>query len=316
MSRLNEGKIIEIFQKWMSRKFVPEDVEFFKLDDKLCVVKVDTFVESTDMPPSMSLEQAARKSIVACVSDFASKGVKPLYGIISMTIPRKYSKKHIQKLAIGVSQTAKEFGFKVLGGDTNEGKELVIQVTLLGISKKIVKRKGAKVGDVIVTSGTFGNTSAGLKILLKKKKAEKNFARIAKSSVLKPKPKLQFGIKNQKYFSSSMDSSDGLSTTLNEMSNQSKKKFVISKLPSTPQVIEFAKKNRIDSNDLILNGGEEYEIVATVSKQHLRKVRKNASLEKIKLYEIGHVRPGKGVYYENQSAKFRIKSKGWMHFES
>ena len=48
--------------------------------------------------------------------------------------------------------------------------------------------------------------------------------------ILNPKPKLQFGIKNQKYFSSSMDSSDGLSTTLNEMANQSKKKFLISKL--------------------------------------------------------------------------------------
>ena len=314
MTALNEREIITIFQKRLARKFIPEDVEFFKVGDKFCVVKVDTFVESTDMPPQMSLVQAARKSVVACISDFAAKGVKPLYGVVSMTIP-KYSEKNIQKLSLGLRQVEKEFGIKILGGDTNAGKELVIQFTLLGISKKIVKRNGAKAGDVIVTSGSFGETSAGLKILLKKKQAEKKFAKIAKSSVLNPKPKLQFGIKNQKYFSSSMDSSDGLSTTLNEMADQSKKKFVISKFPVTSHVIEFAKKNRIDFLDLILNGGEDYEIVATVPRKYLKKLRKNAILQKIRLYEIGQVRAGKGVYFENKS-KFRIKSKGWMHFVS
>ena len=316
MNRLNEREIIKIFQSKLTEKFIPEDVEFFKLGKKLCGIKVDTFVESTDMPPTMSLEQAARKSVVACVSDFASKGVKPLYGVVSMTIPNKFTKKSIQKLSLGLASASKEFGIKILGGDTNEGKELVIQFTLIGTSRKIVTRSGAKIGDVIVTSGPFGYSSSGLKILLKNKKAEKNFAKKAKNSVLKPKPKLKFGIKNQKYFSSSMDSSDGLSTTLSEMANQSKKKFVISNLPSTSQVIEFAKKNRMDHLDLILNGGEEYEIVATVSKQNLRKIRKNASLQNIKLYEIGHVTAGRGVFFKNQTTTFRIKNRGWMHFTS
>ena len=62
-----------------------------------------------------------------------------------------------------------------------------------------------------------------------------------------------------------MDSSDGLSTTLNEMSNQSKKKFVITRMPSENDVFDFASSSRLNANDLILNGGEEYEIVATVN---------------------------------------------------
>ena len=89
MNKLNEKKIIELFQnKLGNTSFVPEDVESFKIGKKHFVVKVDTLVESTDIPPGMELEYAARKSIVSCVSDFAAKGVKPIFGIISLTIPK------------------------------------------------------------------------------------------------------------------------------------------------------------------------------------------------------------------------------------
>ena len=54
MSRLNEKKIIEIFQSRLGNKcFVPEDVEFFKIGKKYLITKVDTLVESTDVPPGM-----------------------------------------------------------------------------------------------------------------------------------------------------------------------------------------------------------------------------------------------------------------------
>ena len=93
MSRLNEKKIIEIFQSRLGNKgFAPEDVEFFKTGKKYAVVKVDTLVESTDVPPGTKLEDLARKSLVSCISDFAAKGVKPVFGIISLVIPKKYTK--------------------------------------------------------------------------------------------------------------------------------------------------------------------------------------------------------------------------------
>ena len=84
-------------------------------------------------------------------------------------------------------------------------------------------------------------------------------------------PRLEFGLKNKNYFSSSMDSSDGLSTTLNEISDQSKKRFVINKLPTERDVFDFANSNNLDVNDLVFNGGEEYEIVATVNPSNLKK---------------------------------------------
>ena len=316
MSKLNEKKIIELFQnKLGNTNFVPEDVELFKIGKEQLVVKVDTFVESTDLPPQMKLEDAARKSIVSCVSDFSAKGVKPVFGIVSLTIPKKLSRSSIQNLAKGLQRGAREFELKILGGDTNEGKELVITFSLFGTTKKIVGRSGAKTGHVIITSGSFGYTGAGLSILLKNKKSSKKFRTKAKNAVFKPKCRLLFGLKNQKHFSSSMDSSDGLSTTLNEMSRQSKKKFVITSMPSDNDILEFATLNKLNPNDLILNGGEEYEIVATASKSNLPKIKSHAKKHRIKLYEIGYVTKGRGVFHKRNGKLDRIRDKGWEHLQ-
>ena len=316
MSKLSEKKIIELFQsKLGNASFVPEDVESFKIGKEKLVVKIDTFVESTDLPPRMKLEDAARKSIVSCVSDFAAKGVKPAFGIVSLTIPKKLSRSNIQSLAKGFQKAAREFGLKILGGDTNEGKELVITFSLFGTTKKIVNRNSAKTDHVIITSGSFGYTGAGLSILLKGKKSSKKFGTKAKNAVLKPRCRLLFGLKNKKYFSSSMDSSDGLSTTLNEMSSQSKKKFIITSMPSENNVLEFAASNKLNPNDLILNGGEEYEIVATTNKSNLPKIRNYAKKHKINLYEIGYVTKGSGVFYKKNGRLVRIRDKGWQHLQ-
>lgn len=316
MTKLNERKIIQIFQNNMGKnKFVSEDVEFFKIGKTNFVAKVDTLVESTDIPLGMKLHDAARKSVVASVSDFASKGVKPQYGMISVTIPKKISKQKIKELAIGLGKASKEFSFRFVGGDTNEGKELVIQVSLFGSAKKIIRRKGAKRNDVIITTGPFGYSSAGLKILLAKKKATAKFSKKAKKIVYRPVPRLKFGISNSKFFSSSMDSSDGLSSTLHEMSKQSKKKFVLTKLPTNQDVFEFAKTNRMDPLDLVFNGGEEYEIVATVNPKFLSKIKSNAKAQKISLFVIGYVSNGAGVLYKTDSKTIQIKNKGWLHFE-
>jgi len=316
MSKLNEKKIIELFQKKLGNtNFIPEDVEFFKIGKKYLVAKVDTLVESTDVPPKMKLEDVARKSVVSCVSDFAAKGVKPIFGIISLTIPKRFSKLNIESLANGFQKSTKEFQLKILGGDTNEGKELVINFSLFGVSEKIVARKGAKTNHVIITSGSFGYSGAGLMILLKNKHCSKKFKAKAQRAVFRPNCRLMFGLKNKNYFSSSMDSSDGLSSTLNEMSNQSKKKFVITRIPSENDVLNFSNSNKLNPNDLIFNAGEEYEIVFTVSISNLPRIKKYAKKHQIKLYEIGYVAEGRGVFYNKNGKLVRIKDDGWQHLQ-
>lgn len=299
-----------------NKKFVSEDVEFFRIGKENFVIKIDTLVQSTDIPNRMNLQDAARKSVVACVSDFASKGVKPQYGAVSVTIPKKLSIKKIKDIAIGLGKASKEFGFKLIGGDTNEGKEIVVQVLLFGSTKKIIPRKGAKTNDVIITTGPFGYPSSGLKILLEKKKASGKFSNKAKKTVFRPMPKLKFGLTSSKFFSSSMDSSDGLSSTLHEMAKQSKKKFILTKLPVNQDVLDFAKTNRIQPLDLVFHGGEEYEIVATVNPKNLSKIKSIAKVQKISLFVIGHVSNGAGLVYKTGSKAITIKNKGWLHFRS
>jgi thiamine-monophosphate kinase len=317
MTKLNEQQIIKIFQnKLGKRKFVPEDVEIFNFGKTNCIVNVDTLVESTDIPPRTKISDAARKSLVACVSDFAAKGVKPLFGTISVTIPRSYSKSKISELGEAIGKAAKEFDVKILGGDTNEGKELVIQVSLIGFSDKIVLRKGASIGDVVFVTGPFGYPAAGLKILLAKKKSNKNFAKKAKLATLRPKSKLKFGLKAKNYFSSSMDSSDGLSTTLNQLSRQSKKRFVISKIPGNLDLFEFAKLNKLNAYNLIFNGGEEFEIVFTSSPKNRTKITNLARKLRVSLKEIGYVTKGSGVVFLQNGKTIRIKDSGWQHFRS
>ena len=315
MSRLTEKKIIDIFQSALNDKFVSEDVEYYKIGKKYFVLKIDTLVESTDIPKNVGLQYIARKSIISCVSDFAAKGIKPIFGIVSVVLPRKLSKKKIEDLAIGFGKASKEFGIKILGGDTNEGKEISISFTLFGITNKIIKRKGAKLNDIIISSGPFGYSSAGLSILQKKKKHSQSFGIKAKNAVLNPKSRLMFGLKNKNYFSSSMDSSDGLSTTLEELARQSKRKFIITNVPAKADIFDFAANNRLNAMNLIFNGGEEYEIIATVNPSNLTKIKKYAKIHHIQLYEIGYVAKGNGVYLQKNGRFIKIKDKGWRHFQ-
>jgi thiamine-monophosphate kinase len=316
MKKLDETEIIKKFQKIFGNKnFVSEDVESFSIGKTKIIVKVDTLVESTDIPPQMSLGDAARKSVVACVSDFAAKGVEPKFAIISINLPRGISNKELSDIAKGFKGASNEFNFHILGGDTNEGREIVLHVCVFGFADQIVNRKGAKTGDLIFVTGPFGYSAAGLEIVLRNLRVNDSFTRKAKKSVIKPMPRLDFGLKNKNHFSSSMDSSDGLSTTLNEMAKQSKCKFVINNIPSAKGIEKFSKLHKKNLQALIFHGGEEYEIVFTVSKKDKSKTIRNANLTKTPIIEIGFVTKGNGVFIAKDKKSVRLEDLGWHHFK-
>ena len=316
MTKLSENEIINIFQtKLGNKKFISEDVEKFTLGKTKIIAKIDTMVQSTDIPQKMGLSDAARKSIIACVSDFASKGVKPKYGIISMNLPKSISKKEINDIAKGFKKACEEYEISIVGGDTNGGKEIVFNICILGNSNQIITRKGANEKDVIFTTGPFGYTSVGLDILLNNKKKTSTLIKKSIKTVTNPKPRLNYGLKNKKYFTSAMDSSDGLSTTLNEMSKQSKKKFIINKIPIDTNLNNYLKKQNKDLNKAVFHGGEEYEFVFTIPSKYKKIIIKNAKLLKTPIIEIGYVTFGKGVYLEDKGKKIRLKDLGWKHFK-
>ena len=315
MKKLDESEIIKIFQTGFGKKNnESDDVEIFNLGKNKIVAKTDTLVESTDIPSKMKLSDAARKSVVACVSDFAAKGVKPRYGMISVNLPKAISRSKVNEIVSGFKKACKEFDISIIGGDTNGGKEIVFNVCLFGIADRIVTRKNSKKGDLIFVTGPFGYTSAGLTMLLDKKQGKEVFSKKAIRSMIKPNPRLSFGINNKKYFSSSMDSSDGLSTTLNEMSKQSKNKFVINKIPVSKDLEDYVKHYKLNLHNMVFNGGEEYEFIFTIPSKYKKIIEKNAAASKTKIIEIGHVTFGKGVYLRKNNNLTRLKDEGWKHF--
>ena len=316
MSRLDESDIIMIIQKALGNsRFTPKDVELFDIDGIKIAVNVDTLVQSTDMPSKMKIRDAARKSIAACVSDFASKGIKPLYGVVSLNLPKNVSVLQVKHIARGIKEASDEFGIKILGGDTNRGIEFVFHVCIFGKAKKTIERGGAEPGDLVFVTGPFGYAAAGLEILMGEKRARSIFRRDAVRSFARPRPRLNFGLKSGKYFTSSMDSSDGLSATLNEMAAQSRCSFVIDGNPAGKGLDRFAKTNNISAERLIFDGGEEYEFVFTAKERHKSAIQKNALLTDTPVMEIGRVKSGNGVFLKKDELLERIRGMGWRHFK-
>ena len=325
MIKLDEKQIIRIFADKLGISNL-DDIAVLK---KGIVIKSDMLVASTDIPPGMEAWQTARKSIVSCVSDLAAKGVKPYAAVISLGIPNSCSMQRpvIEGLAEGFALASREFGVKIVGGDTNEAGELVIDCTIIGFPRfKVPTRSGAKPGDYVVVSGLFGFAPAGLSILLQKNAVTINennhnddnddinsiFRKQAVKSVLEPRPRQRFGSALARYFSSSIDSSDGLAVSLYELASQSEGvDIIIHSIPSVEGLDEFAQENRLDTHELVFHGGEEYEIVATISHTKIRQADAAARKAGVSLNVIGRVQKGSGNVFVRNTL---LENRGYMHF--
>lgn len=310
MTRLDEKEIIGIF----TTKLRINDLDDIVLIGKKNIAfKSDMLVESTDVPPGMKPWQIARKSIVSCISDFASKGIKPYAAMISLGMPKRYStRQYIEGLAEGFALASKEFGVNIVGGDTNEADEVVIDCSMIGFARyKVPLRSGAKRGDVVVVSGFFGLPPAGLAILMHNAASIGTFKKQAIKSVLEPMPRQHFGLMLAKFFSSSIDSSDGLATSLYEVAEKSHVDLVINTIPVADGINNFAKENNINVNKLVFYGGEEYEIIATIPKEKIIQAERVGSRIGLSLHEIGRVQKGKGRVLVKDKL---LKKNGYLHF--
>jgi thiamine-monophosphate kinase len=278
------------------------------------VVKVDMLVESTDMPPGMSYRQAARKAVAACVSDFAAKGVRPDSFMVSLGLRRGASNRQVEQLAEGLRDAAVEWKIALLGGDTNEAKELVIDCAMLGFASRIVGRGGAKPGDLLVVTGRFGLQPAGLAILMRGAKAEASFRARAKDSALNPKANLDAGIGLGRYLTSAMDSSDGLARSLHTLATASGVGFEVTELPMARGVRRFALANGLNPEKLVLAGGEEYVVVGTINPRKRGAASRAVRRAGGELLVIGQTTKQSGrVVRKSRGAAVPIADEGWTH---
>jgi len=318
---LDEKEIIEAIRETFRYQKVDlfDDVAHLRGGRNHLVLKIDMFVESTDRPPGMTLEKAARKAVVACISDLACKGATPVGFLVSMGLPRKYSGEQDLKLLLaGLKSASEEYGVRLLGGDVNESKELVIDCAMVGRADRVITRGGARPGDVLASTGPFGYTALGLRHLLAGVDVPVLLKEKALFSVYEPHPKLGLCLRlvGSGLVTASMDSSDGLAITLNEMAERSGRKFVIEALPVEDGFAELCAAAGLNPFELALHGGEEYEAVLCIPKRRWAMAKRLAEGLNQPLFPLGRVEEGPAeVWYAppGQGRPVKVKQEGWVH---
>jgi thiamine-monophosphate kinase len=163
---------------------------------------------------------------------------------------------------------------------------------------------------MIGVSGKYGHPPEGMLILLGKAKTrDSEFEKNSTYSVLEPRARLDAGLKLSKYFTSCIDSSDGLAISLYHLAESSKANFELSELPMQEGLEEFAEENELQPSDLVLFGGEEYELVCTFNPKY-EKIVSRAGI--ISIGRVKRAEKEPRVYLGGNL----IPRKGWLHFQS
>jgi thiamine-monophosphate kinase len=312
---MNEYEIIDLLTKAAGKLppgYLPigDDVAVLPSSPGKLVLKSDMLVGRTDVPPGMTWRHAGRKAVAMCVSDFASKGVSPQALMVSLGIPRTLKDRDIRAMVRGFQDGMAEWDLHLVGGDTNEADDVMIDCILAGFTDRIVGRGGAGPGELVVVTGEFGTTSAGLKILLEGARAAPGFRRRALQNVYRPSPRLKLGLALRDYLSSAMDSSDGLAICLHTLAEASGVGMRIDRLPYGGRSLErFASENHYRVDELVLYGGEEYEIVGTVPKDRIAEAEAVARAAGSELTVIGETTGESGIVTVNGR---EIEKRGWI----
>lgn len=326
VSRLGERKVIDLIMSHlevMPDMPIPfwDDVSAVALrDGRLAILKTDMLVWTTDVPKGMTFYQAARKAVVMNISDLGAKGVQPTAVLISLGLPRDIGVTQVEEIAKGINDGAREYGAYLIGGDTCETREIIMSGMAFGVgdAKRIMRRDGARPGDILATTGLFGKTGAAFKILLENLLAPPDLGKDILDAVYMPQARVKEGLalSESGAVTACMDSSDGLAISLHELSRSAHTGFMVKHLPLASEGKKFAELNALDPIDLVLYAGEEYELVFTVRPEMIRDARRALSAVGGNLIEIGTVTKSRKITLETETGLKTIKASGWEHFKS
>lgn len=297
---------------------IGDDCFVFKsLNNSKYVVTTDILIEDTHFKKEFaSAKQIANKAVEVNVSDIASMGTAvPLYLFVSIGIPKDTKEQYIKDLFKGIKETCDKYNIHISGGDTVSSKLLTISITLIGITKKqVITRNGAKEGDLIYVTNSFGESGAGLDILLNKKKGvtkqEKNL--IQKHLCPKARIELANKICNKIKVTAMTDSSDGLNKSLELLTTDNNKGAEISleQIPLSKDLVQYTNNNFDKKYNYALFGGEDFELVFTISPKEKQKLEKLSK----EVFYIGKVTKSKKVEYFENGKKRSFKNNEYKHF--
>jgi thiamine-monophosphate kinase len=329
---LGEFGLIELLTKGIqlknstTLKGVGDDAAVLDYGLKKTVLTTDILTEGVHFDLMYTpLKHLGYKAVVVNLSDVYAMNALPQQILVSIALSAKFTVDMIEELYEGIKLACEFYKVDLVGGDTTSSLTgLTISITAIGMADEdeIVYRNGAKANDLVCISGDIGAAYMGLQLLEREKKIFEeskggqpdlsNFGYVLERQ-LKPEARHDI-IEEFKSLdikpTSMIDISDGLSSELMHITSQSGVgcKIFLEKLPIDDEVKKAADELHIEPTTIALNGGEDYELLFTVSLSDYDKVK---TMDKITI--IGHINPleeGSYMVAENGSL-IELKSMGW-----
>jgi thiamine-monophosphate kinase len=269
---------------------------------------------------------AAYKALATNVSDLAAKAAKPMGYTLTLALVEAPTRDWAARFAGGLSRAQNEFGIALLGGDTVTARGAWwMSITAFGdaSARGLVPRGGARAGDLFYVSGTLGDAALGLKLRLGKADFEHALTPENQDFLLRrylfPEPRLALSEALAHYASAAMDISDGLALDLSRMCEASNvsAEVEIASIPlsaaasaaaaATPRAIE-----------LILSGGDDYEILAAVPLEHCAAFETASREAGVPVTKIGSARQAAGApaFLRPDGTVLALAAKGFEHFNT
>ena len=336
LSALGEFKLIDHLTKYFSlqhtssAKGVGDDAAVLESSKKQTVITTDLLVEGVHFDLSyIPLKYLGYKAVMVNLSDIYAMNAEAEQITVSIAVSNRFSLEALEELYSGIQLACNTYKIDLIGGDTTSSRKgLLLSITAIGKATKneIVYRDGAVPTDLIVVSGDIGGAYLGLQVLEREKQVFQvnpqnqpdleNYSYIIERQ-LKPEARKDIPrlLKKLEVKPTSMiDISDGLSSEIFHICKQSKVgcKIYEDKLPLDPQVISTCEEFEIDSTMVALSGGEDYELLFTVSINHFDKIKGNPHLT-----VIGHITDkNEGInLVTRDNQEIALKAQGWNSFD-
>ncbi|NLI81614.1 MAG: thiamine-phosphate kinase [Deltaproteobacteria bacterium] len=271
--------------------------------------------------------QLGRKVAAINVSDIAAMGGTPRWALVSLALPDDTAVAFVDELYKGLEEQLRWAGAAVVGGNCSRASgEMMIDLCLLGSVQPdcMILRKGARVGDSVLVTGTLGDSRAGLELILAPLGEVSEAARRAVTERhLTPRPRLKEG---QILGASGMvhamaDVSDGLMSDLGHICRAGNvgAEIWMERVPVSEACLEIAKGSGVDPLTWALAGGEDYELLFTVDSRHVASVADAVWRQTgITCTEVGRIlSPEEGiraVHPDGRCLDFTARAGGWDHF--
>ena len=281
------------------------------------VLTCDWFLEGTHFlrdkhPP----DSVGWKCLARALSDIAAMGGVPRCFLLSMALPASHTGRWLDGFLGGLRRASRRFGCALAGGDTTQGKQILINITVVGETQagQAVLRSGARPGDIIYVSGHLGEAELGLQILRSRRPASPKNPLLRKH--LYPEPRLPLGqwLAKKALASAMMDLSDGLSSDLRRLCAASGVGALLESegIPGI-RSSDIGRKLGLDPLDLALHGGDDYELLFTVPPRKSRSLP--SAFQGVKLTAIGRItRKEKLVVCDGNARERPLVAGGWDPF--